>query len=80
MNTNDNELMALEISFMNLAERFIGEEFSPYAVAAVMAKISFMIYKTTLNAEDYNLMIDTLSHNRNKIRSFEELKTVSRLN
>jgi len=80
INTNDNQLLALEASFMDLSGRFIDEGFSPYAIAAIMTKISFMIYKTTLNAEDYNAMIDSISANRDRIRSFEELKTISRLN
>lgn len=80
INTNDDQLLALETSFMDLAGRFIDMGFSPYAIAAIMTKISFMIYKTTLNTEDYNVMIDSISANRNAIRSFDELKNISRLN
>jgi hypothetical protein len=73
-------LLVLEASFMNLSERFIEEGFSPYAIAAIMTKISFMIYKTTLNAEDYNIMINQISDNRDKIKSLQEYTSIKRLN
>jgi len=39
-----------------------------------------MIYKTSLNAEDYDAMINTISDNRDEIKSFEEYGSAGRLN
>jgi len=78
--TTDEELMAMEISFASLTSKFTDEGYSPYACAAIMTKLAFMIYKTTLDAEEYNLMIDSISDNRNHIKSFSEVAKISRLN
>lgn len=80
INTSEDELLAIEISYMELTNKFTDSGISPMASAAVMAKIAFMIYKTSLNAEDYNSMIDTISDSRDLIKSFSEYAGVSRLN
>jgi hypothetical protein len=46
----------------------------------VMTKLAFMIYKTSLNAEDYDTMINEISDNRDKIKSFTEYGSSGRLN
>jgi hypothetical protein len=78
--TNDDELLAIEISYGELTRKFAEEGINPFACAAVMTKLAFMIYKTSLNAEDYNAMINEISDNRDKIRSFEEYGSAGRLN
>jgi hypothetical protein len=78
--TTDEEMLAMEISFTELTNRFTKEGFSPYACAAVMTKLAFMIYKTSMSAEDYNLMIDSISDSRDQIKSFAEIQKTSRLN
>lgn len=77
INISDEELLAIEISFAELTNKFTKEGFSPYACAAVMTKIAFMIYKTSMNAEDYNSMIDTISENRDRIQSFHTTETLN---
>lgn len=79
-NITDDELIAMDISYNALTQKFIEEGFNQYACAAAMIKLAFMIYKTSLNTEEYNLMIDTISDNRNKIKSFDELMSSSKLN
>lgn len=78
--TTDEELLAIEVSFAELTNKFAQEGFSPYACAAVMTKLAFMIYKTSMNDEDYNSMIDSISDSRDQIKSFVEIEKVSRLN
>lgn len=80
INTSDEELLAMEVAFTALTNKFAEEGHSPFAAAAIMAKLSFMIYKSSLNAEDYNLMIDAISDNRDKVLTFSELASIGRLN
>lgn len=80
INTSDEELMAMEISYAELTHKFVEEGFNQYACAASMVKLAFMIYKSSLNAEEYNLMIDSISDSRDKIKSFAEIEKFSRLN
>jgi len=78
--TSDEELMAMEISYAHLTHKFVEEGFSQYACAASMIKLAFMIYKSSLNPEDYNSMIDSISDSRDRIKSFAEIEKFSRLN
>jgi hypothetical protein len=79
--TTDDELMAIETSYMTLTSKFMEEGFSPMACAAIMSKLSMMMYKTSLNQEEYNLMIDTISESRDQIKSFTEYSgSAGRLN
>jgi len=70
--TTDDEMIALEISYGELTRRFAEEGINPFACAAVMVKLALMIYKTSLNDEEYNLMVDSISDSRNHIRSMAE--------
>jgi len=78
--TTDEEMLAIEVSFAELTSKFTQEGFSPYACAAVMTKIAFMIYKSSMSPEDYDLMIDSISDSRNMIRTFAEFEQKGRLN
>lgn len=80
INTSDEELLAIEVSFAELTNKFAQEGFSPYACAAVMTKIAFMIYKSSMSDEDYNIMIDEISNNRDRIKTFSEFEQKGRLN
>lgn len=80
IDSTDEELLAMEISFAELTNKFTQEGFSPYACAAIMTKIAFMIYKSSMSPEDYNLMIDSISDSRDQIRTFDEFEQKGRLN
>jgi hypothetical protein len=80
INTNDDELLAIEIAYGELTRKFAEEGVNPFACAAIMTKIAMMIYKTSLNAEDYDAMINTISDNRDQIKSFEDYTGEGRLN
>ena len=80
INTTDEELMAMEISYANLTHKFVDDGFNQYACAASMIKLAFMIYKSSLNAEEYNEMINSISDSRDRIKSFSEIEKFSRLN
>jgi len=78
--TSDDELMAIEMSFMTLTNKFAEEGISPLASAAIMMKIAMMVYKSSLNEEDYNAMINTIADSRDMIKSFDEYSQTGRLN
>ena len=80
VNTSDEQLLALEVSFAELTSRFVKEGFDPYACAAIMTKIAFMIYKSSMTPEDYDFMIDEISNSRNSIKTFAEFEQKGKLN
>jgi hypothetical protein len=63
-----------------LTNKFMDDGFSPHACAAIMTKLAMMIYKTTLDAEDYNSMINSIADSRNMIKSFTDYRRTGRLN
>lgn len=77
---SDDELLAMEISFMELSNRFMAEGFSPFACAAIMTKLACMIYKSSLGPEEFNLMMDSISESRDRVKSFQEYQSAGRLN
>lgn len=78
--TTDEQMLALEVSFAELTNKFVSDGFNPYACAAIMTKIAFMIYKSSMSPEDYELMIDEISNSRNSIMTFAEFEQRGRLN
>lgn len=69
----DTELNSAADQIYRLAGDMIAEGQKPFAVAAVFTMVALQIYKTSLSAEDYNMMVDSISENRNKILSLPEM-------
>jgi hypothetical protein len=42
----------------------------PLALAACLTSIGFSIYRTSLNEEDYQIMVKSIFDNRGKIKKF----------
>ncbi len=81
VNTSDEELMGLEASYLMLTHKLVDENFSPMACAAVMTKLAMMIYKSALDPEEYNAMVDTISDSRDLVKTFSEFqRSAGRLN
>ena len=81
VNTSDEELMGLEASYLMLTHKLVDENFSPMACAAVMTKLAMMMYKSALDPEEYNAMVDTISDSRDLVKTFSEFqRSAGRLN
>lgn len=46
-------------------------DYDPMAIAAIMMTQALSIYKTAMSQEDYNRMVDSISANRNQVKTFE---------
>ena len=46
-------------------------KYKPMEVAAVMMAISLSMYKTSMNEEEYNSMVDTISASRSSVKTFD---------
>lgn len=71
--TIDEQLTSLADDIYNMAGDKIKEGEKPFAIAAVFIMIALQIYKTSLSEEEYNLMVDSISENRDKIKSLPEM-------
>jgi len=47
---------------------------SAFEIAAALVTIGASIYRTTLNEEDYNVMMDTISTNRNAVQKLAQVE------
>ncbi len=71
--TIDEQLTSLADDIYNMAGDKIKEGEKPFAIAAVFIMIALQIYKTSLSEEEYNLMVDSISENRDNIKSLPEM-------
>lgn len=72
--TNDIEhLQVLADEIYQLAGDMIADGQKPFAVAAVFVMIALQIYKTSLSPEEYNQMVDSISADRDKIKSLTNI-------
>lgn len=74
--TDDFELQSLTNQMYTITEELVAEGNSPFAVAAVHVMIALQIYKTSLSEEEYNLMVDSISISRDKIKPLTETGSV----
>ena len=50
---------------------------SPFEVAAALVTIGASIYRTTLNEEEYNLMMDAISNNRGMVQKLAQVEVAT---
>jgi hypothetical protein len=66
----DDNLQELYTRYLQFTELML-EDGRPLEVAATMMAQALSLYKTVLNAEDYDRMVDSISDSRDKVKSFE---------
>lgn len=71
----DDEKSLVEVA--DRAYKAVGELIQegnpPFAVAAVYIMIALQIYKSSLSEEDYNEMVNSISLNRDNIKTLAEM-------
>jgi hypothetical protein len=65
----DKKLQKLYEQYLEFNDQMCSE-YSPLEVAAIMMAQSLTIYKSALDEEEYNLMVDNISNSRNKVKAF----------
>jgi len=69
--TSDNKLQELYDLYLGITDGMVGQ-YGAMEVAGVMTAIALSIYRSGLPEEEYNNMIDAISDNRKKIKTFEK--------
>ena len=67
-----NDLYEKYMSFMEI----MLEDHSLLEIASVLQVQSLTIYRSTMSEEDYNKMVDNISHRRNQIQTFQQGKNL----
>lgn len=71
MDLNDNRMAELYEKYMSFMEVML-KDYRLLEIASVMQVQSLSIYKSTMSEDDYNSMVDTISANRNQIKTFSQ--------
>jgi hypothetical protein len=66
---SDINLEELYSKYLMITDQMVGE-YGSMEVAAIMMAISLSIYKSGLDEIDYNAMVDNISSNRSKVKTF----------
>jgi hypothetical protein len=64
-----SQLEQLYSNYLEFTDHMVGQ-YDPMEVAAIMMAQSLSIYRTTMSEEDYNRMVDSISANRDKVKTF----------
>ena len=64
----------------DLANKMIADGSPPFAIAATFVLAGPQMYKTSLSAEDYEKMVDSIYDSRDRVRSLEEIAIPRTLN
>lgn len=67
----DTKLQKLYDQYLDFTDHMVGE-YDAMAVAGIMMAQSLTMYKTALSEEEYNLMVDSISNSRNKVKAFSK--------
>ena len=65
----DDQLQEVYDKYLDFTFRMINDS-NALSIAAIMIAQSLSIYKTAMNDEDYNAMIDNISASRDQVKKF----------
>lgn len=67
---SDEQLQDLYDDYLEFTSQMITEA-TAMSVAAIMLAQALSIYRTALNDEEYNMMMDSISDSRDQVKPFE---------
>lgn len=65
MNDDVKELPIEDV--YKFSTEMIDKGYTPYAIAAMFTLVAMQIYKSSMTDQEYNLMIDMISKNRDRV-------------
>ena len=68
---SDKQLQEIYDRYMQFTDEMVGEYESVLEIAAVMMTQALSIYKSSMDTEDFNRMVDTISASRDQVKTFE---------
>jgi hypothetical protein len=69
--TTDQEIKDIHHSVWKLADDLAGEGHNPLAIAAIFATTAFTLYRTVLDKDDYEKLMDKMSESRHQVQTLE---------
>lgn len=65
MNDDVKELPISDV--YKFSTELVDKGYTPYAIAAMFTLVALQIYKSSMTDQEYNLMIDMISKNRDRV-------------
>ena len=65
------EVEIINVELTQVMEKWASDGYSPMAMAAVFTVMGLQIYRTCMNDEDFNNMIDNISASRSMVKGFD---------
>ena len=65
------QVEVINVELAQVMEKWASDGHSPMAMAAVFTVMGLQIYRTCMNDQDFNDMMDNISASRNMIQSFD---------
>ena len=65
----DDKLQDLYNSFLEFADQMCSE-YGPMEVAAIMMTQALSLYRTSMDEDEYNQMVDVISASRTQVKTF----------
>ena len=69
---SDENLINTYHEFMMLTDKLLGEDVKAIEIAPILIKLGLEIYKTVMDEDDYNRMVDFISDHRDDIHDLKE--------
>lgn len=69
---NDEKLINTYHEFMSLTDKLLGEDVKAIEIAPILIKLGLEIYKTVMDQDDYNRMVDFISDHRDEINDLKD--------
>lgn len=66
---SDDQLQELYDNYLDFTIQLLNQH-NALSVAAIMMTQALSIYKTAMNEEEYNLMVDNISASRDQVKTF----------
>jgi hypothetical protein len=66
---NDDVKKLLISDVYKFSTELVDKGYKPFAIAAMFTIVALQIYKSSLSTEEYNLMVDMISKNRDRVQT-----------
>ena len=67
----DRKLQQLYDNYLEFTDHMVGKH-GPMEVAAIMMTQALSLYRSSLNEDEYNKMVDMISMSRTQVKTFEK--------
>ena len=69
---NEDTMKEVHAMTWQLADTLVGNGVDPLIIAAMMQTVSLSLYRTLLNEDEYNIMVDRIGELRRSVKKYSD--------